>query len=90
MRTINGPCDWHQAIAGLFNNKNLNAKLIMQFQRMRFMFLCIFVSLRVNHDITGSAKCPPGKYTLSYWPVETLCIDIPCIISWTVLVWRIG
>ena len=26
--TINGPCPWHQAIAGPINNKNLNAKLI--------------------------------------------------------------
>ncbi len=29
--TINGPCAWHQAIAGPFNNKNMNAKLICNF-----------------------------------------------------------
>ena len=30
----------------------------------------------LNRDITGSAKCPPGKQTHSHWAVETLCIDV--------------
>ena len=40
--TINGPCTWHQAIAGPLNNKNLNAKLICDFGVMWFIFLCSF------------------------------------------------
>ena len=39
--TINGQCVWHQAIAGPFNNKNLNAKLICDFS-VRVLFLCSF------------------------------------------------
>ena len=40
--TINGPCAWHQAIGGPFNNKNLNAKLICDFGVPHFIFLCSF------------------------------------------------
>ena len=39
--TINGPCAWHQVIAGPFN-KNLNAKLICDFGVTRLIFLCSF------------------------------------------------
>ena len=46
--TINGPCAWHQAIAGPFNNKNLNAKLICDFGIMRFIFYAVSAGLRVK------------------------------------------
>ena len=29
----------------------------------------------LNHDITGSAKCPPEKQTSIHWTVEPLCMD---------------
>ena len=35
--TINGPCAWHQAITGPFNNMNLNVKLICDFD-VRVLF----------------------------------------------------
>ena len=47
--TINGPCAWHQAIAGPFNNKNLNAKLMCDFG-VRVLFFMQFLQayIRVN------------------------------------------
>ena len=46
--TINGPCAWHQAIAGTFNNKKLNAKLICDFGITRYIFYAVFAGLRVK------------------------------------------
>ena len=46
--TINGPCAWHQAIAGPFNNKKLNAKLICDFGVTRFIFYAVSAGLRVK------------------------------------------
>ena len=46
--TINGPCAWHQAIAGPFNNKNLNAKLICDFGIPRFIFYAVSAGPRVK------------------------------------------
>ena len=37
--TINGPCAWHQAIAGPINNKNLNAKLICDLAYAFYFFM---------------------------------------------------
>ena len=37
--TIKGPCACHQAIAGPFNNKNLNAKLICNFGKHVLFFM---------------------------------------------------
>ena len=46
--TINGPCTWHQAIAGPINNKNLNAKLICDFGLCVLFFYAVSAGLRVN------------------------------------------
>ena len=37
--TINSPCAWHQAIAGPFKHKNLNAKLICDFSVCVYFFM---------------------------------------------------
>ena len=52
--TINGPCAWHQAIAGPFN-KNLNAKLIYNFGV--HVFLCISAGLRVKVAVKWKLWC---------------------------------
>ena len=46
--TINGLCAWHQAIAGPFNNKNLNAKLICDFGVPHLIFYAVSTGLRIK------------------------------------------
>ena len=47
--TINGLCAWNEAIAGPFNNKNLNAKLICDFG-VCVLFLCSFCGAKGYSD----------------------------------------
>ena len=57
--TTNGLCAWHQAIAGPFKHKKLNAKLICDFGICILFFYAVSAGLRVNKLVLPNVQHKP-------------------------------